>query len=374
MSDFLNTHNANVHRGMHVLADEATNIYEQARVTVQQFINAKYPEEIIFTKSCTESLNMVAKCFGKSHLSEHDTVLLSILEHHSAIVPWIQLKGEKNIEIAYWDIDDSLSLHLSDLDSLLAHKNIRFLSITALSNVLGIRPPLKEVIERAHSMDIPVCVDAAQLVSHAPIDVQHLDCDFLTFSGHKLFGPTGIGVLYAKKEHQKNMSPWLGGGMMISDVQRDSYTPADPPHCFEGGTPPILQAVGLTSAIEWLSQFSWEDIESHEKHLLNTANEVLSSIPGLSILGTHEHMGCMSFTLNNVHPHDLTDILGQRGICLRAGHHCTEPLHTRLGISATTRLSVALFNTEEEITTLAQEIKNAMKILKIPLVSHGSVR
>jgi len=373
IKNFYETENSNVHRGMHVLAERATVAYEEARNTVQRFLNAKHPEEIIFTKGCTESINLVAKSWAKTNLQKGDAIVLSILEHHSNIVPWLQLKEEMDIEVQWIDMDDHGHLKLEQLDAFLAEGNVKLVSITGLSNVLGVRPPLPEIIEKAHAAGALVLVDASQLVTHHPIDVQSLDCDFLAFSGHKIFGPTGIGVLYAKREHLESMSPWLGGGMMIREVRKDGYTPADIPQKFEGGTPPIAQAVGLHAAIDWLSQFSWEDIEQHEQNLLSYAFEKLQNFEGLTILGPAERSGCISFVIDDMHPHDLTEILGRKGICLRAGHHCTQPLHERLGHIATTRLSVSIYNTKEEIDIFCAGIQEAQSILQ-PKKQHGSVR
>ncbi|HVW66404.1 MAG TPA: cysteine desulfurase [Candidatus Peribacteraceae bacterium] len=366
------TATANVHRGMHVLAERATDAYEGARETVRRFVNAKHTDEIIFTKSTTESINLVARSLG-STWQEGDAVLLSLLEHHSNIVPWLQLKEEKGIDVRWVDIDAQGQIDLQSFEKQMEDGRVKMLSITGQSNVLGTRPPLKEMIIAARAKGARVMVDAAQLVGHAPIDVATLDCDFLAFSGHKLYGPTGIGVLYGKRERLKELPPFLGGGMMIREVTRDHFTVDDAPAKFEAGTPPITQAVGLAAAIDWLQQFSWSDREAHEQELLNTAVDELVQINGVKILGyetknqerkTKNFHGCISFVIDDIHPHDLTDLLGQRGICLRAGHHCTQPLHTHLGINASARLSIGLYNTVEEIQLLPAAIQDAVKKLK----------
>lgn len=372
---FYERDNANVHRGMHELAERATVAYEDARATVQQFLHAHHSEEIVFTKGCTEAINIVTRCYGSKRFRKGDAVILTLLEHHSNIVPWLQLKEEHGIELRWVDIDDTGNLLLNQLKDHLHDGKVKLLSITGQSNVLGIRPPLEEIIPLAHAHGALVCVDAAQLVGHHVINVQALDCDFLAFSGHKVYGPTGIGVLYAKAEHLRAMAPWLGGGMMIQEVHLDSYTPADIPAKFEGGTPPIAEAIGLAAAIRWLEQFSRADIEAYERMLLRRAAENLSTVPGLHLLGPLSNQqpatcnqqpqpsGCLSFTLDSVHPHDLTHILGSQGICLRAGHHCTQPLHRRLGITASTRLSVAMYNTQEEIDRVAPAVNEVRKKL-----------
>lgn len=371
---FYEEENSNVHRGMHQLAERATIAYEAARETVGNFIHAARTEEIIFTKSCTEAINLVARTWGKTHLQEDDVIVLSILEHHSNIVPWLQLKEECGVDVKWIDVDDSGRLDMDMLEEFLNEGNVKLVAMTAQSNVLGVRPPIHDIARAAHARGARILLDAAQYVTHQPIDIQSLDCDFLAFSGHKLYGPTGIGVLYGKKELLESMPPFLGGGMMIREVHQDRFTPADLPAKFEAGTPPIAEAVGLAAAIEWLSQFSWQDIEAHEDSLLQEAARALRPVHGLAFLGplVAPHplpnaipiSGCLSFTIDGVHPHDLTDILGREGICLRAGHHCAQPLHRRLGVSASTRVSVGIYNTVEEITALSPAISAAVKPLR----------
>ncbi len=368
MKKFYEEENANVHRGMHVLAERATVAYEGARGTVQKFLHAQRPEEIIFTKSCTEAINVVVKSWGKNNLRKGDRVVLSVLEHHSNIVPWLQLKDEIGIEIRWVDIDDHGQFRFDHFVDIMDDGGVCAVAVTAQSNVLGTRPPLKDIIVKAHDHGAVVLVDAAQSAAHHPTDVQDLDCDFLAFSGHKLYGPTGIGVLYGKQSLLQSMPPFLGGGMMIQEVHQDRFTSADLPQKFEAGTPPVVEAVGLAAAINWLKHYSWKDIEAHENHLLTLAHDVLRSIPGLKFLGSDpnpnpSNSGCLSFTINGIHPHDLTEILGHQGICLRAGHHCTQPLHRRLGVEASTRLSVGIYNTEEEIHILFHAFPTAVQRL-----------
>lgn len=373
---FYERDNANVHRGMHQLGEQATVAYEDARSTIQQFLHAKRAENIIFTKSCTEAINIVARCWGKKNLKTGDVVVLTTLEHHSNIVPWLQLKEKNGIELRWVDMDAVGLLHLDQLEEYLRNGNVKLVSITGQSNVLGVRPPLEDIVPLAHRHGALVCMDAAQLAGHHTIDAQKLDCDFLAFSGHKVYGPMGIGILYGKAEHLEMMDPWLGGGMMIQSVEPDCYISADIPARFEGGTPPVADAVGLAAAVRWLSQYPRDEIEQHERSLLHHAAEQLRTISGLHLLGPWKETkgpnlkaesfpgGCLSFTLDGIHPHDLTHILGQRGICLRAGHHCTQPLHRRLGISASTRLSVAMYNTMEEIDTVIPAIQHAQHLLR----------
>lgn len=364
---FYTEDNANVHRGMHALAEKATVDYENARRAVSTFIGAA-KHEIVFTSGCTESINLVAKTWGKANLHKGDIVALSVLEHHSNIVPWQQLAEEIGIVLKWIDIDDTGSVIIDDLS------DAKLVCITGCSNVLGTKPDLKLIIEKAHAAGAKVLVDAAQLIVHYKIDVAELDCDFLAFSGHKLYGPTGVGVLYGKRELLENMPPFMGGGMMINEVTKEGFTSAEIPSKFEAGTPPIAQAIGLHAAIDWLSQYSWEDINSHEEELMLYAFNELKTIDGLSILNgdtnyelritNYEISGCISFTINSVHPHDLTEIIGRKGVSLRAGHHCAQPLHDRLGINASTRMSFGIYNTKEDIAKAVEEIKAAMQILK----------
>lgn len=367
MLDFYKKEHANVHRGMHVLAELATVAYENARTTVRAFINAARSEEIVFTKSCTEAINLVARSWGKAHLREGDAVVLSILEHHSNIVPWLQLKEELGIDVKWIDCDEHGRLRMDMFDEFLREGNVKLVATTAQSNVLGIRPPLEYIVSAAHAHRALVLVDAAQAVAHHRTDVLALDCDFLSFSGHKLYGPSGIGVLYGKREHMESMPPFLGGGMMVREVNKDRFAPADIPQKFEAGTPPVAEAIGLAAAMEWLTQFSWKDIETHERRLMSSAFRALRSVPGARILGpgdADKASGCVSFIINDVHPHDLTEILGHQWICLRAGHHCAQPLHMRLGVTASTRLSVGIYNTEEEIRAFKRKLEEAIAILR----------
>ena len=407
MDEFNKKNNANVHRGMHVLAERATIAYESARACVKDFLNASRPEEIIFTKNCTEGINLVAKSWGRS-LKAGDVIVLSLLEHHSNIVPWMQLKEEIGIELKWLDIDEKGHLDLDQYKKYLAEGNVKMVAITGQSNSLGIRPPINEMIADAHQSGALCLVDAAQLAAHHKIDVQDLDCDFLTFSGHKTYGPFGIGVLYGKRALLESMPPFLSGGMMIQEVNMDTFTSAEIPAKFEAGTPPVAQATGLEAAIKWMGEFDWKDIESHERELLDEAIAQLKTVDGLTILGpvepqgfsqdttriSHDSLtaesstsdqnknitdetairtdkqrtgaateisGCVNFVIDGIHPHDLTEIIGRKGVCMRAGHHCNQPLHKALNQVASTRLSVGIYNTKEEIALAVEAIKEALK-------------
>ncbi len=361
MNSYYETSNANAHRGMHELAEKATVVYEDARKAVAKFIGAK-THEVIFTKSCTEAINLVSRCWGV-HLRQGDTVLLSILEHHSNIVPWLQLKEWIGINVEWIGMQEDGSLNMGDLEKHLHSGTVKLVAITGLSNVLGTTTDLHTIVKHSHKAGAKVLVDAAQLIAHEEVDVLELDCDFLTFSGHKLYGPTGIGVLYAREELLNAMPPFLGGGSMVENVTTDGYTPTEIPHKFEAGSPPVAEAVGLHAAIEWLAQFDWEDIASHEQQLMAYATNTLKTIDGLHILGSPK-VGCIAFTVDGVHPHDLTEVVGRQGVALRAGHHCAQPLHDALGVPATTRMSFGIYTTEKDIDLCIKQLALAVDRLR----------
>ncbi len=361
MEKFYQTQNGNAHRGMHPLAEAATEVLEGARERVKKFVNAHSTEEIIFTKSCTESINLVAKSLGKEW-TKNDAVITTVLEHHSNIVPWQQTDAD----VRFVPCDAKGVLDLEVLEKHLSDGKVKLVAVTAQSNVLGVRTDLERIIAMVHKAGALVLVDAAQSIAHEQTDVQKLDCDFLAFSGHKLYGPLGIGVLYGKKTLLSAMPPFLGGGMMIREVTQTGFTTADLPHKFEAGTQPIAEAAGLHAAMDWINQYSWEEIENHEQGLIAHAAKNLLEIPGLHLLGpliTH-HSSLISFIVDGVHPHDLTDILGQKGFCLRAGHQCAQPLHANLKIGASTRLSVGIYNTAKDIDACTKAIAEAVQVLR----------
>jgi len=357
MSGFMTRVHGNVHRGQHAETELSTTIYEAARIGVQRFIGAAHTDEIIFTKNATEGINLVAHAWARHALKKGDKILLSIAEHHANIIPWLQLKEEKGVELVWIDVDEAGQLNMEQYEKAL-QSNPALVALTGQSNVLGTQFDLPILIAQAKKAGARVLVDAAQLAAHAPIDVHTLGCDFLVFSGHKIYGPTGIGVLYASRNAQKQMKPFMGGGGMVNEVTREHFTPADSPAQFEAGTPPIVEAIGLSAAIEWQSVINWKDRQAHDALLTKTATDALSAITGLRILGSGN--GTVSFVIDGIHPHDLTDILGQKGMALRAGHHCTQPLHTFLAVPASTRLSTALYTTEEEILRCAQAIEETV--------------
>lgn len=364
MAKFYECDNANVKRGMHVLAERSTELYEAARIKVQKFLNAQKSHEIIFTKNCTEAINLVARSWGEKNLRKGDVVLLSLLEHHSNIVPWLQLKERIGIEVEWIGMEKDGTLRMEDAKRILEQGKVELIAITAVSNVLGTVTPYKELIELAHEHGALIFLDAAQLAPHALIDVQDIDCDFLAFSGHKVYGPTGIGVLYGKEELLDAMPPFLGGGTMIQEVFTDRFTPSHLPEKFEAGTPPIAEAVGLHAAIDFLGEIGWEKIHTHEHELIMHALEALGKLKFVTVLSPKDPQkiaSCLSFVTDGLHPHDLTEYCGKKGVCMRAGHHCAQPLHKHLGHPATTRMSLGVYNTKEEIDRSCDIMKEAMK-------------
>jgi len=349
---------ANVHRGIYAFSEEATLAYENARDRVASFINAPVREEIIFTRNTTEAINLVAYAWGRTNIRPGDRILLTEMEHHSNLVPWQLLAQEKDAQLVYLPITDDGLLRMDLLDSLLDER-VKLVAVTMMSNVLGTVNPVKEIICKAHAAGAVVLVDAAQSVPHMPVDVQDLDCDFLAFSGHKMCGPTGIGVLYGKEALLEAMPPFLGGGDMIRKVEWESATWNRLPWKFEAGTPAFVEGIGLGAAVDYLTGIGMEAIAAHERELTAYAMERLSALPGLNIIGppAHQRGGVVAFTFRGIHPHDVAHMLDMEGIAVRAGHHCAQPLHRRLGLTATVRASFYLYNTAEEVDTLARALE-----------------
>jgi cysteine desulfurase/selenocysteine lyase len=350
---------ANVHRGLHYLSNLSTANFEKARETVRRFINARSDAEIIFTRNATEAINLVASSYGGPHVGEGDEIVLSIMEHHSNIVPWYFLKERQGAVLKWAPISDDGELLLDKFEALLTPRT-KMVAITHMSNVLGTIVPIKEVVRMAHARGIPVLVDGAQSAVHLPVDVQDLDVDFYAFTGHKLYGPTGIGVLYGKKELLEAMLPYQGGGEMIGTVTPDRITYAPPPHRFEAGTPAIVQAIGLGAAIDYVESVGRERIKAHEDRLLAYAMERLSELNWLRIFGRARSRGSIiSFEMRGAHPHDVSTILDRYGVAIRAGTHCAEPLLARYGVTATARASFAMYNTVEEVDRLVEALRKA---------------
>jgi cysteine desulfurase/selenocysteine lyase len=352
---------ANVHRGLHYLANAATEAYEGARETVRAFLNAARPEEIVFTRNATEAINLVAATFGRERIKPGDEIVLSIMEHHSNIVPWHFLRERQGAVIKWAPIDEDGNFLVEEFEKLLTERT-RMVAITQMSNGLGTIVPAKEVVRLAHARGIPVLVDGAQAAVHLDIDVQDIDCDFYVATGHKLYGPTGIGVLYGKYAHLADMPPFNGGGEMIREVFEDRVTYGDPPHRFEAGTPAIVQAIGLAAAIDYINSVGKARIRAHEADVLSYAQQRLREINSLRVFGMAREKGAIvSFEMKGAHPHDVATIIDRAGIAIRAGTHCVMPLLARLGVTATCRASFGLYNTREEVDRLAEALIKAQE-------------
>jgi cysteine desulfurase / selenocysteine lyase len=356
------TEYANVHRGLHYLANAATEAYEGARGKVAEFLNAGRSEEIIFTRNVTEAINLVASSWGGPNIGEGDEIVLSIMEHHSNIVPWHFLRERQGAVIKWAPVDDEGNFLIEEFEKLLSPRT-KLVAITQMSNALGTLVPVKEVVKLAHARGIPVLVDGAQGAVHLNIDVQDIDCDFYAFTGHKLYGPTGIGVLYAKHAHLVAMRPFNGGGEMIREVAQDWVTYGDPPHKFEAGTPPIVQAIGLGAAIDYVNSIGKERIAAHEQDLLTYAQERLREINSLRLIGTAENKGpVISFEMTGAHAHDVATVIDRQGVAVRAGTHCVMPLLERFNVTATCRASFGMYNTREEVDHLVQALIKAREL------------
>ena len=367
VSDYYTRYSANVHRGIYKMCEEATSAYEGARKIVQQFINAKSEKEIIFTRGGTEALNMVAQGWGAQHLIANDEIILSVLEHHSNIVPWQMVAEAKKCKIKYLDIDHDGVLRIDQLSKLLSRRT-KMIALTHASNGIGTINPLRPLIQKAHAIGAKVLVDACQSEPHLPLDVQYLDCDFLTFSGHKMCGPTGIGVLYGKEKILRDMRPFLGGGDMILEVTKTHSTWNDLPWKFEAGTPPIAEAIGLGAAVKFLQSVGMGEIRAHEKKLVRLALDELKKIPGVKLYGPCDpeiQGGVISFTIDGTHPHDIASIFDSQNIAIRAGHHCNMLLMERLKIPATARVSFYMYTTEEDVSKLVKAVWEAKEIFGV---------
>jgi cysteine desulfurase/selenocysteine lyase len=366
VQDYMSIYPANVHRGLHSLSERATAAYEGARETVARFLGTHDCGEVIFTRGTTDAINLVAQSWGRHALQPGDVILVSELEHHSNLVPWQMLARNHGVVLRFIELTNDAQLDLDSLEDLMSPR-VRLVAVTAMSNVTGTIPPLRRIIGLAHAHGARVLIDAAQSLAHHRLDVSRLDADFVAFSGHKMYGPTGIGVLYGKRELLEEMPPVVGGGSMVVRVDRQGAEWNEIPWKFEAGTPPIAEAIGLGAAIDYLGQYPHKDVDAHERGLLRYAHDVLSRIDGLRILGptSLDHKGTIvGFILENTHPHDLAQLLDRHGIAIRAGHHCAMPLHTRLGIPASARASFSLYNTRSEVEHLAQAIDSVKKLLR----------
>jgi len=354
--------NANIHRGVHTLSVEATDAYDAARDRVRQFLNAADAREIVFVRGATEAINLVARSFGGTQIRQGDEIVVSEMEHHSNIVPWQMICAERGAALRVVPITDSGEFRLTAYEQLL-NARTRIVAVTHVSNALGTVTPVAEIVRLAHDRGIPVLIDGAQAVAHMPVDVQGLGCDFYVFSGHKVFGPTGIGVLYGRLPLLEAMPPYQGGGDMIRSVTFDQTLYNDVPYRFEAGTQHIAGVVGLATAIDYLADLGLDRVAAHEHELLAYGTEALTTIPGLRLTGTAtQKAGILSFVMDDVHPHDIGTILDREGVAIRAGHHCCQPLMARLGVPATARASLALYNTRAEIDALVSALRKVREV------------
>ncbi len=364
LEQYYTGYNSNVHRGVHLLSQQATEAYEEARKKIAAYINAEHTHEVIFTKGTTNSINLVAYTFGRKFLKAGDEVLISAMEHHSNIVPWQIICEEKNAVLKVVPINERGELKMDAFDAMLTPK-VKIIAVTYVSNSLGTVNPVREIIQKAHTLNIPVLLDAAQAVQHTPVDVQELDVDFIAFSGHKMYGPTGIGILYGKEKWLNEMPPYEGGGDMIKNVTFAKTTYNDLPFKFEAGTPDISGAIALGAAVDYIQQVGIHAIEQAEEELISYAYQQLSGIPSLRFIGDAKHRaGAISFLVGNIHPFDLGEILDKQGIAVRTGHHCTQPLMDLFNIPGTARASFAFYNTKAEVDELIKGIEKAKKMLE----------
>jgi cysteine desulfurase/selenocysteine lyase len=367
ITDFYTNYNSNIHRAVYQLAEEATVLYEHSREKIANFINVR-PEEIIFTRNTTESINLIAHSWARTNLKKDDGIAITELEHHSNIVPWQILSQEIGTRLEYVGIDDNGFLDLEHLIDLISSKKVKLVSLSHMSNVLGTIVPIEKIIKIAHENDIPVLVDGAQSVPHMPVDVKKMDCDFLVFSAHKMLGPTGVGVLYAKKEFLEKMRPFMGGGDMIKEVFKFHTNYNEVPYKFEAGTPNIADVVGFGAAIDYLEKIGMEKVRKHEIDLTEYALESILSMKYVTVYGPKDpnyRGGVISFNIADIHPHDLATIMNDHGIAIRSGHHCAQVLMQRLDVPATSRASFYIYNTKEEIDKFVNAIKEAGRIFKI---------
>ena len=362
VSRFYTDMSSNVHRGLHELSERATAAYEKSRATVRRFLNAADDREIVFLRGTTEAINLVANTWGAKHVRAGDEIVISEMEHHSNIVPWQLLCERQGARLRIAPITDAGELRLDALEQLL-NPRTRLLALPHVSNALGTVNPVRQIVEMAHGRGIPVLLDGAQAAPHLPVDVRAIGCDFFALSGHKLYGPTGIGALYGRAALLEEMPPWQGGGDMIASVTFEKTTYNRIPYKFEAGTPDISGAIGLGAAIEYLEGIGWPGIEAHEKDLLDHGTRALSSLPGVRIIGTaRDKVSVLSFVVDGVHPHDVGTILDGHGVAIRAGHHCAQPLMDRLGIPATARASISFYNTRAEIDALVEGIRSVREV------------
>ena len=368
ISDYYKNNNSNIHRAVHALAEESTEAFEQTRDKVAEFLNTKDSQEIIFVKGTTEAINLVANAWGRDNVKEGDIIVTTEYEHHSNIVPWQLLTQDKKAQLKYIDIDDNGELMIDQLDEYLSTGKVKLVAFSHVSNVLGTITPAKEIISKCKNAGVKTLIDGAQAVPHMKVDLTELDCDFYAFSAHKMLGPTGVGVLWAKKEILEKMTPYQGGGDMIREVHKYETTWNDLPYKFEAGTPNIADVIGFKTAIEYLQKIGMENIRNHELELTKYALEQMEKVPGITLYGTKEPKkrgGVVSFNFNDVHPHDVGTIIDKDGVAIRSGHHCAQVLMEKLNVAATNRASFYIYTTKEEIDALIAALQNVAKVFKL---------
>ena len=368
ISDYYKNHNSNIHRAVHALAEESTEAFEHTRDKVAEFLNIQDPQEVIFTKGTTEAINLVANAWGRDNVKEGDIIVTTEYEHHSNIVPWQLLTQDKKAQLKYIDIDDNGELKLEQLDEYLATGKVKLVACSHTSNVLGTISPVKEIVSKCKNAGVKILIDGAQAVPHMEVDLSDLDCDFYAFSAHKMLGPTGVGVLWAKKEILQKMTPYQGGGDMIREVHKYETTWNDLPYKFEAGTPNIADVIGFKNAIEYLQKIGMENVREHEKELTKYALERMEKISGITLYGVKDvekRGGVISFNFNDVHPHDVGTIIDKDGVAIRSGHHCAQVLMEKLNVAATNRASFYVYTTKEEIDALISSLENVAKVFKL---------
>ena len=368
ISDYYKNNNSNIHRAVHALAEESTEAFEQTRDKVAEFLNIKDAQEIIFVKGTTEAINLVANAWGRDNVKEGDIIVTTEYEHHSNIVPWQLLTQDKKAQLKYIDINDNGELMIDQLDEYLSTGKVKLVAFSHVSNVLGTITPVKEIISKCKNAGVKTLIDGAQAVPHMKVDLTELDCDFYAFSAHKMLGPTGVGVLWAKKEILEKMTPYQGGGDMIREVHKYETTWNDLPYKFEAGTPNIADVIGFKTAIEYLQKIGMENIRNHELELTKYALEQMEKVPGITLYGAKEpekRGGVVSFNFNDVHPHDVGTIIDKDGVAIRSGHHCAQVLMEKLNVAATNRASFYIYTTKEEIDTLIASLQNVAKVFKL---------
>ena len=368
--DYYMNYNSNIHRAVHQLAEEATLEFEKTREKVAEFINARSTEEIVFTRNATEAINLVAYSWGRTNVKKEDRIVITELEHHSNIVPWQILTSEKGAKLDYVGTDDNGYLKLQEYMNYLesSKKKVKLVSVSHMSNVLGTIVPVNDMIKMSHEKGIPVLIDAAQSVPHMPVDVQKMDCDFMAFSAHKMLGPTGVGILYVKKEILEKMPPFIGGGDMIREVHKYETRYNDLPYKFEGGTPNIADVIGFSAAIDYLNKLGMDKVREHEVELTEYALDIITKVKGVTLYGprnTKDRGGVISFNIGDIHPHDLATIMNDHGVAIRSGHHCAQVLMERLDVAATSRASFYIYNTKEEIDIFVSALGEARRLFKI---------